>query len=92
MRDVYGMDIEGGQGKKYKLMSREFDFEELSLLAECVHSAKFISEDKIEHFKERFNIFICIFFFIIQYTLLSLPAHLVEIYLYFDRIEDTNVS
>lgn len=46
LRDVFGMDIDGSQGKKFKLMSREFDFDELRLLAECVYSAKFISEAK----------------------------------------------
>lgn len=46
LRDVFGMDIEGGQGGKYRLLSREFDFEDLRLLAECVHAAKFISASK----------------------------------------------
>ena len=46
LRDVFGMDIEGGQGGKYRLLSREFDFEDLMLLAECVHAAKFISASK----------------------------------------------
>lgn len=31
LRDVFGMDIDGSQGKKFKLMSREFDFDELRL-------------------------------------------------------------
>ena len=43
LRDVFGMDIEGGQGGKYRLMSRQFEFDDLRLLAECVHAAKFIS-------------------------------------------------
>lgn len=57
LRDVYGMDIEGGQGKKYKLMSREFDFEELSLLAECVYSAKFISEKSAKNLVDTIGMF-----------------------------------
>lgn len=39
LRDVYGMDIAGGQGGKYRLLSRQFEFEDLRLLAECVHAA-----------------------------------------------------
>ena len=46
LRDVYGMDIEGGQGGKYRLLSRQFEFDDLRLLAECVHAAKFISASK----------------------------------------------
>ena len=46
LRNVFGMDIVGGQGGKYKLMSRQFDFDELRLLAECVYSTKFISESQ----------------------------------------------
>jgi len=32
LRDIFGMDIEGGQGGRFKLMSRQFDFEELQLI------------------------------------------------------------
>ena len=46
LRDVYGMDIDGGQGGRYRLLSRQFEFDDLRLLAECVHAAKFISADK----------------------------------------------
>ncbi|MBE7015224.1 MAG: WYL domain-containing protein [Ruminococcaceae bacterium] len=50
LRDVFGMDIDGGQGGRYRLMSRQFDFDELRLLAECVYSAKFISESQARNF------------------------------------------
>ena len=46
LRDVFGMDIDGGQGGRYRLMSRQFEFDDLRLLAECVHAAKFISAAK----------------------------------------------
>lgn len=46
LRDVFGMDIDGGQGGKYRLLSRQFEFDDLRLLAECVHAAKFISAPK----------------------------------------------
>ena len=46
LRDVFGMDIDGGQGGKYRLLSRQFEFEDLRLLAECVHATKFISAEK----------------------------------------------
>lgn len=46
LRDVFGMDIDGGQGGKYRLLSRQLEFDDLRLLAECVHAAKFISASK----------------------------------------------
>ena len=46
LRDEFGMDIDGGQGGKYRLLSRQFEFDDLRLLAECVHAAKFISAAK----------------------------------------------
>ena len=46
LRDVFGMDIYGGQGSKYRLMSREFDFEELKILIECLHASRFLSDGK----------------------------------------------
>lgn len=44
LRDVFDMNIDGGQGGKYRLLSRQFDFDELRILAECVYAAKFVSE------------------------------------------------
>lgn len=52
LRDVYGMDIDGGQGGKYRLLSRQFEFDDLHLLAECVHAAKFISAPKAKELVE----------------------------------------
>ena len=46
LRGVFHMDIVGGQGGKYRLLSRQFEFDDLRLLAECVHAAKFISAPK----------------------------------------------
>jgi len=46
LRDVFGMDIEGGQGSRYRLLSRDFEFDDLKILAECVRAAKFISDAK----------------------------------------------
>ncbi|MBQ3428503.1 MAG: WYL domain-containing protein [Mogibacterium sp.] len=46
LRDVFNMDIEGGQGSKYRLMSREFDFEELKIIIECLHASRFLSDGK----------------------------------------------
>ncbi|MDY3303287.1 MAG: WYL domain-containing protein [Clostridia bacterium] len=46
LRDVFGMNIDGTQGKKFKLISREFELDDLRLLAECVYSAKFISDKR----------------------------------------------
>ncbi len=47
LRDEYGMDIEGDSSGFY-LASREFDLDDLSLLADCVYAAKFISEKETE--------------------------------------------
>lgn len=46
LRDVLGMDIDGGQGGRYRLLSRQFEFDDLRILAECVHAARFISASK----------------------------------------------
>ena len=46
LRDVFGLDIEGGQGGRFRLASRPFEYEDLRLLAASVHAAKFISASK----------------------------------------------
>ena len=46
LRDEFGMDIEGGQGGRYRLVSRDFHIDDLKILAECVRAAKFISDAK----------------------------------------------
>ena len=57
LRDVFGMDIDGGQGGKYRLLSRQFEFDDLRLLAECVHAAKFISASKARELVETISEF-----------------------------------
>lgn len=52
LRDVFGMDIDGGQGGSYRLLSRQFEFDDLRILAECVHAAKFISANKAKELVE----------------------------------------
>lgn len=52
LRDEFGMDIEGGQGGKYRLMSRQFEQDDLRILAECVHAARFISASKAKELVE----------------------------------------
>ena len=52
LRNVFGMDIEGTRGGKYRLLSRQFEFDDLRLLAECVHAAKFISAPKAKELVE----------------------------------------
>lgn len=61
LRDVYGMDIAGGQGGKYRLLSRQFEFEDLRLLAECVHAAKFISASKAKELVKTISEFCSIY-------------------------------
>ena len=42
----FGMDIDGVKGSKNKVMSRDFNFRDLRIIAECIHSAKFVSAAK----------------------------------------------
>ena len=46
LRDEMGMDIEEEAYKGYRLVSREFELDDLKILAECVYAAKFISEER----------------------------------------------
>lgn len=46
LRDEMGMDIEEQPYYGYRLLSREFELDDLKILAECVYAAKFISEEK----------------------------------------------
>lgn len=46
LRDEMGMDIEEEAYKGYRLLSREFELDDLKILVECVHAAKFISEKR----------------------------------------------
>ena len=46
LRDEMGMDIEEEAYKGYRLLSREFELDDLKILAECVYAAKFISEKR----------------------------------------------
>lgn len=46
LRDIMGMDICCEKNRYYYLASRDFEFEELQLLADAVACSKFISEDK----------------------------------------------
>jgi len=46
LRDEMGMDIEEQPYYGYRLVSREFELDDLKILAECVYAAKFISEKR----------------------------------------------
>lgn len=46
LRDEMGMDIEEEAYKGYRLISREFELDDLKILAECVYATKFISEER----------------------------------------------
>ena len=46
LRDEMGMDIEEQPYYGYRLLSREFELDDLKILAECVYAAKFISEER----------------------------------------------
>ena len=54
LRDIYGMEIEDtGHGGRYKLVSRDIDYEDLFIIAQCVYSTRFISEKKAEDLVEK---------------------------------------
>lgn len=57
LRDVYGMEIDGTKGGRYRLLTHEFSFEDLRLLAECVYSTKFISESRASKLVETISHF-----------------------------------
>ena len=61
LRGVLHMDIVGGQGGKYRLISRQFEFDDLRLLAECVHAAKFISAPKAKKLVSKIGKFCSIY-------------------------------
>lgn len=46
LTEVFGFDIERRPGGKFRLLSRQFEFDDVRLLAECVDAAKFISNAK----------------------------------------------
>ena len=49
LRDQFGMDIQTAENTKgYYLMSRQFELDDLRILADCVYGAKFISEERTE--------------------------------------------
>ena len=55
LRDEFGMDIECPTqgGSYYRLLSRDFELDDLKLLAECVHATKFISKSKAKELVEK---------------------------------------
>ncbi|MBR6405888.1 MAG: WYL domain-containing protein [Lachnospiraceae bacterium] len=62
LRNAYGMDIDYVKGGKYyRLLSREFEFDDLRLLAECVHATKFISASKAKELVESIGKFASIY-------------------------------
>ena len=44
LRDQFGMKIDGGGGRPFFLLSRYFPFEDLSVIAECIGTASFLSD------------------------------------------------
>jgi predicted DNA-binding transcriptional regulator YafY len=61
LRDEFGMDIESVKGGKYRLLSRQFNFEDLRLLAQCVYATKFISENRAHKLVETIGEFCSIY-------------------------------
>ncbi len=52
LREDFGLDIDGGRGKKYSLKSRQIQFEDLRMIIECIYSARFLSEEQTAHYVE----------------------------------------
>lgn len=57
LRDEFGMDIQGGRGKPIFLKSRYFPFEDISVIAECIGAAKFISQKDADRLLETLKLF-----------------------------------
>ena len=55
IRDVLELDIEGTPSGKYRLLSRPFSYDELCLIAECIHAAKFLSDEQAKELVEKFS-------------------------------------
>ena len=55
LRDEFGMDIECPTqgGSYYQLLSRDFELDDLKLLAECIYATKFISKSKAKELVEK---------------------------------------
>ena len=55
LRDEFGMDIECPTqgGSYYRLLSRDFELDDLKLLAECIYATKFISKSKAKELVEK---------------------------------------
>lgn len=48
LRDEFGFDVEGGRGRKYRLASRDLEYNDLRVLAECVSGSRFVSKGQAE--------------------------------------------
>ena len=57
LRDVFGMEIEGGRGKKYRLAAREPYYDDLRTLAECVYATRFIPENQARNLVDALGAF-----------------------------------
>ena len=55
LRDNFKMDIEGGAGQPFYLISRYIDFKDLSLIAECIGAAKFLSKKDADELIGKLN-------------------------------------
>ena len=94
LRDEFGMDIDGGAGGKYRLMSRQFDQNDLRILAECVHAAKFISASKAKELVETIMRLVplqCIFNATIVSTSFSNTMCFLALFRYFAPYYSVNV-
>ena len=55
IRDVLELDIEGTPSGKFRLLSRPFTYDELCLIAECIHAAKFLSDEQAKELVEKIS-------------------------------------
>lgn len=55
IRDVLELDIEGTPSGKFRLLSRPFSYDELCLIAECIHAAKFLSDEQAKELIEKIS-------------------------------------
>lgn len=58
LRDDFGMDIDcSGKGGRYRLLSRDIEYSDLFILAQCIYSTRFISQSKADELVDKLGVF-----------------------------------
>lgn len=52
LRNEFGLVIDGGRGKKYRLLSRQIKYEDLHMIIECIYASRFLTEKQVAQYIE----------------------------------------